>query len=519
QWTPDWAKNRISGAVKSRPDWCISRQRTWGVPLPAFYTDNGEAILDGGIVRNTAGLVEKHGSNVWFERSADELWALVKPADWKGADAAKKSMDTLDVWIDSGSSSRAVLMRRPELQHCGGQAPADPKNTQQWRAEIYLEGSDQHRGWFQSSLLLSLAGNGAPPYKTVFTHGFMVDADREKISKSKQSQTAYEKPQTSEAYIKKYGADVVRLWVASQDSRADIVVSEERINKVSETYRLLRNTLRYQLSNLYDFDPAKDLIGDAQLTGLDRWILGEFSELERDVIGAYDRYEFHVAYQRISQFAAVELSAIYHDLVKDRLYTEPANSHRRRCTQTALHRMVRALCQMLAPMVAFTTDEAWDFLPGRAADDSVHASDWKPIEFARPDEEKKLWHDLFTLREQILPELEKARQAKLIGKSLEAQLKLGVRNGVTTWIVEHLPALQELLNVSQIRVQHQPAEGAVEHDVRGFPSFEVARADGQKCERCWHYELEVGQNSEHPTLCARCITAVNLISPTTTVPG
>ena len=210
----------------------------------------------------------------------------------------------------------------------------------QWQADIYLEGSDQHRGWFQSSLLLSLAGNGAPPYKTVLTHGFMVDADREKISKSKQGQGGYEKPQTSEAYVKKYGADVVRLWVASQDYRNDIIVSEERINKVSETYRLIRNTLRYQLSNLYDFDPAKHTVPDDKFTGLDRWILGEFAQLERDVSGAYDRYEFHVAYQRISQFAAVELSAIYHDIVKDRLYTDPANSPRRRSTQTALHQIV-----------------------------------------------------------------------------------------------------------------------------------------------------------------------------------
>jgi isoleucyl-tRNA synthetase len=385
QWIPDWGKNRIEGAVKSRPDWCISRQRTWGVPIPAFYTANGEAILNGDIIRNTAGLVEQHGSNVWFEKSAAELWALVKPKNWTGPDPASKSLDTLDVWIDSGSSSRSVLMRRAELLHGRGRGdettsvrrqdqPKDftslPKSGSRhldlykddpssWQADIYLEGSDQHRGWFQSSLLLSLAGNAAPPYKTVLTHGFMVDADREKISKSKQGQGGYEKPQTSEAYVKKYGADVVRLWVASQDYRNDIIVSDERINKVSETYRLIRNTLRYQLSNLYDFDPAQHSVPEAKLTGLDRWILGEFSRMENEVIAACDRYEFHVAYQRISQFAAVELSAIYHDIVKDRLYTDPANSARRRSTQTALHRMVHNLCQMLAPMLAFTADEAW----------------------------------------------------------------------------------------------------------------------------------------------------------------
>ena len=342
----------------SRPDWCISRQRAWGVPLPAFYDANGEAILHKDIICKVADLIEQHGSNVWFEKSAAELWSLVKPANWTGAEAVAKSNDTLDVWIDSGSSSRAVIARRPEL-HPSSRSQ-DPRP--QFQADMYLEGSDQHRGWFQSSLLLSLAGNGAAPFKTVLTHGFMVDADREKISKSKQG--AYEKPQTAEAYVKKWGADVLRLWVASQDFRNDIIVSEERIAKVSETYRAIRNALRYQLSNLYDFDPAKHSVPDDQLTGLDRWILGEFTKLESEVIAAYDQYEFHVVYQKVSQFIAVELSAIYHDVIKDRLYTDPANSHRRRSTQTALHRLVTGLCQMLAPILAFTADEAWEFVPG-----------------------------------------------------------------------------------------------------------------------------------------------------------
>src|ERR1035438_9266138 len=312
-WVPDWGKNRIEAAVKGRPDWCISRQRTWGVPIPAFYDAQGNAILDAQIVRNTAALFEQHGSNAWFEKPLQELWAAVKPADWKGPTPAAKSNDTLDVWIDSGSSSRAVIARRPELRG----------HSKPFQCEMYLEGSDQHRGWFQSSLLLSLAGNGAAPFKTVLTHGFMVDADREKISKSKQGQGGYEKPQTSDTYVKKYGADVVRLWVASQDFRNDIIVSEERISKVAETYRVLRNALRYELSNLYDFDPAKHSVPDDRLTGLDRWILDEFSQLGQEVIAAYDKYEFHVVYQKVSQFVAVELSAVYHDVVKDRLYTDP----------------------------------------------------------------------------------------------------------------------------------------------------------------------------------------------------
>jgi isoleucyl-tRNA synthetase len=493
KWVPDWGKNRIEGAVKSRPDWCISRQRTWGVPIPAFYDAQGNAILDAQIVRNAANLFEEYGSNIWFEKSAADLWALVKPSDWKGADAVTKSNDTLDVWIDSGSSSRSVLMRRPELHH------DEKPGVDRWQADVYLEGSDQHRGWFQSSLLLSLAGNGAPPFKTVLTHGFMVDADREKISKSKQGQGGYEKPQTAEAYVKKYGADVVRLWVASQDYRNDIVVSEERINKVGETYRGIRNTLRYQLSNLYDFDPTKHTVADDKLTGLDRWILGEFSRLEKEVLAAYENYEFHVVYQKVSQFAAVELSSIYHDVVKDRLYTDAANSARRRSTQTVLSRLVIGLSQILAPMLVFSADEAWEFIPSKPAA-SVHLSNWTPVSFTLPEKEQLAWKTLFQLREQVLPELEKARQAKTIGKALDAKVTLSGANPALAEAKPHGEALRELLNVSQLEIKAEGDQAIV---------VTVAKADGQKCERCWHWETDVGSTPEHPTICARCVTAVN----------
>jgi isoleucyl-tRNA synthetase len=486
-WIPNWGVNRIRGAVETRPDWCISRQRTWGVPLPAFYDAKGEAILDAGIVRKAAALIEQHGSNIWFEKSAAELWTLLKPTDWKGAEAVTKSNDTLDVWIDSGSSSRAVIARRPEIR--GKEKP--------FQADMYLEGSDQHRGWFQSSLLLSLAGNGAAPYKTVLTHGFMVDADREKISKSKQGQGGYEKPQTSEAYIKKWGADVIRLWVASQDFRSDVIVSEERIGKVAETYRGLRNALRYQLSNLYDFDPAQHAVPDNMVTGLDRWILGEFSKLEQDVAKAYDDYEFHAVYQKVSQFVAVDLSAIYHDVVKDRLYTDAANSQRRRSTQTALHKMVARLCEMLAPILSFTADEAWEFVPGKNLE-SVHETTWQPVHFERPQEERATWARLFELRELALPELEKARQAKQIGKALEAKLTFRGGSGLSE-VAPHQDELRELLNVSQLEIQ--PAGDT-------STSVAVNKADGQKCERCWHWEKDVGTNPEHPTICARCVKAV-----------
>jgi isoleucyl-tRNA synthetase len=505
-WIPDWGVNRIKGAVESRPDWCISRQRSWGVPIPAFYAARGEAILHKDVICNVADLIEKFGSNIWFEKSAAELWSLVKPKNWNGAEAVAKSSDTLDVWIDSGSSSRSVLMRRAELNHS---AIRNPQSAIDWQADMYLEGSDQHRGWFQSSLLLSLAGNGAAPFKTVLTHGFMVDADREKISKSKQS--GYEKPQTAEAYVKKWGADVVRLWVASQDFRNDIVVSEERINKVGETYRAIRNALRYQLSNLYDFDPAKHSVPDDQLTGLDRWILGEFSKLEKEVIAAYDQFEFHVVYQKISQFIAVELSSIYHDVIKDRLYTDAANSPRRRSTQTALHRLLTGLCQMLSPILVFTTDEAWELIPGKPTG-SVHESDFKPNGFSTTEIEQTDWKKLLKFRRLVLEILEIERQQKRIGKSLEAAIEFDGHEDLLHAGAKRLEDFRELVNVSAVKINAKlPAISADEKDnPQGTYLFNqrTGHADGQKCERCWHWEMDIGKNPEHPTICGRCVEAV-----------
>ena len=479
-WVPDWGVNRIKGAVQARPDWCISRQRTWGVPLPAFYDANGQAMLDARIVRNTADLIEKHGSNIWFEKDAKELWRLVKPADWEGAEPVRKSTDTLDVWIDSGSSSRAVTSRLPQIRGKG----------KAFQADMYLEGSDQHRGWFQSSLLLSLAGNGAAPFKTVLTHGFIVNDAGEKESKSRGAKS-------STVWVNDFGADVLRLWVGSQDYRGDVVLSEGRVVKVSETYRSIRNTLRYQLSNLYDFDPARHMVPDGKLTGLDRWTLDEFAKLEREVAAAYDEYEFHVVYQKISQFVAVELSAVYHDVVKDRLYTDPANSERRRSTQTALHRMVAALCKMLTPILSFTADEAWDFVPGKTVDSS-HLLTWEPSKFERPEEERRTWKELFELRNLSLAELEKARQSKTIGKALEAKVKISGKSAILETAKSNLEALRELLNVSQLEVS---AEGEA-------VAVMVSKADGEKCERCWHWETDVGKNTEHPTLCGRCVRAI-----------
>ena len=494
QWIPAWGINRIRGAVSARPDWCISRQRAWGVPLPAFYDAAGQPILDARVIRRVADLFEQHGSNVWFELETAELWSRCRPADWSGPEAVAKSADTLDVWIDSGSSSRAVIARRPELR--GGDDAADPRRP--FQAHLYLEGSDQHRGWFQSSLLLSLAGNGAAPFQTVLTHGFVVNDAGEKEAKSRGSKSAT-------LWVNDFGADVLRLWVASQDYRGDMILSEARMLKVAETYRLLRNTLRYQLANLYDFDPARHAVPEERLTPLDRWILAEFATLEAEVARAYDQFEFHLVYQKLSRFAAVELSAIYHDAIKDRMYADPADSLRRRSTQTALHRLALGLCQMLAPLVAFTADEAWEFLPGRPAD-SVHLSAWAPRPFALTEAEQTAWKTLFSLRESALAELEKARQAKLIGKALDAAVCLGGNDPrLATLPPEYRPVLAELLNVSVLDLRPDPAAGE-------SLKIEVVRAPGRKCARCWHWETDVGTHAGHPGLCGRCVAA--LAAPT-----
>jgi len=495
-WVPDWGKNRIEAAVKSRPDWCISRQRTWGVPIPAFIGPDNNPFLDARIIRAAADLIEKHGSNIWFEKSAKELWSILKPSDWKGPEPIDKALDTLDVWIDSGSSSRAVLIRRNELKR----THAEAKELKEPMADLYLEGSDQHRGWFQSSMLLSLAANGIEPFKTVLTHGFMVDADREKISKSKQGQGGYIKPQTSEFYIKTYGADVIRLWVASQDFRNDIVVSDERISKVGESYRVIRNALRYQLSNLYDFDPDQNSVSEKDLSMLDRWILEEFSFLESQVQKAYENYEFHVVYQKLTQFIAVELSAIYHDIIKDRLYCDPANSIRRRATQTVLYKMLVNLCKILSPILAFTADEAWEFIPNKTKLESVHLENWEPIKFTRNPKEKQTWEKLMQLRELALPELEKARQAKLIGKALEAKVLITAPPDLCPATPEETETLREILNISQLQVKPDPNSNQ--------PAITVEHAAGKKCMRCWHWTEDVGTHQEYPDICSNCIAAV-----------
>ena len=489
KWIPAWGETRIRSAVESRPDWCISRQRAWGVPLPAFFDAQKRSYLDAGVVRAIADKVEKSGTNLWFDSSVAQLLAGVKlPAGWPAADELTAGRDTLDVWFDSGSTHAATLRRNRGGTH--------------WPAELYLEGSDQHRGWFQSSLWTGIIALGGAPYKTVLTHGFIVDEDRKKISKS----STYEKPQTSDAYIGELGADVVRLWISSQNFRDDIPISKEILSHVGETYRSLRNTFRFQLSNLFDFDPARHAVALAEMDTLDRWVLHQAAELLRQCTAAYDAYEFHKVYQLCNQFCSVTLSATYHDILKDRLYTLGATHPLRRSSQTALHHIFHALTRVLAPVIPFTTDEAWSFATAHAeyADGSVHLLDWPvaPAEWTNPGVEADVSR-LLTLRAAVNEKLEALRQGGTIGKSLEAAVTFaGTPDHPDYRLLEkHRDFLPELFIVSHVILTPGPGAAPV---ISTRPARELGFV---RCPRCWRW-VPALQPTAHGELCPRCADAL-----------
>ncbi|MDD5262794.1 MAG: isoleucine--tRNA ligase [Methylacidiphilales bacterium] len=484
KWVPAWGKSRIANAVATRPDWCISRQRTWGVPIPVFYKADGSSVMEGDLIRKVADLVEKHGTNLWFEKSDKEICALLEIDP-----SLKKGRDTLDVWIDSGSSHEAVLRRRAGLGF-----PAD----------LYLEGSDQHRGWFQSSLSTSVAVYGKPPYKEVLTNGFVVDLDGKKLSKS----NTYQKPTDLMAFVDKFGADILRLWVASQDYRDDVPFSEEIFKIVTDTYRSFRNALRILLANLYDFDPAKDRVSDDKLSELDLYVLNRLEDVIRQARAAYETYEFHQVYHVVNRFCAVDLSAFYIDVTKDRMYCDAASSLRRRASQTVMYEMYEALVLLLAPIVPFTAEEAWQFFQddrdGRKAEGallrpSVHLSQFpKERELRLPGAEAfaARWEKILELRSRVNEHLEKARQAKEIGKSLEAQVVIG-GSGLADSDRE---LLEEVLIVSKVKLE--PGESL---------AISVRRDAGKKCVRCWKYFEHLGSHPEHPEICVRCTEAVTAL--------
>ena len=485
-WIPAWGEARIRGAVESRPDWCISRQRSWGVPIIAFYGPDKQAYLDAGVVRAVADKIAAKGTNFWYDASAAEILDGVKlPAGWPAASSLTCGRDTLDVWIDSGSTQAAVLKR--------GQSGTS------WPADLYLEGSDQHRGWFQSSLWNSVIASGAAPYKAVLTHGFIVDKNRQKISKS----STYQKPQTADAYIAQHGADVIRLWIASQDFRDDIPVDDEILKNVGEAYRLFRNTFRFQLSNLFDFEAARHAVPVASMDALDRWALHQTATLIAECTKAYDAYEFHRVYQLCNQFCSVTLSAVYHDILKDRLYTLGAAHPLRRSSQTAIAAIFESLVKLLAPFLTFTADEAWSFAKtGKEySDDSIHLQDWPvaPAEWTNADLAAE-FDQLLKLRAKATETLEPLRQAGTIGKSLDAVLTLSAP--ADSALHKHRDLLAEFFIVSHVAVE--PGATA---DVT-LAARHATEAGLTRCPRCWRWVPKI-VTTPHGEVCPRCAEALN----------
>ena len=499
QWFPAWGQARITGAVEARPDWCISRQRSWGLPIIAFYDAKKNAWLDADVVRAVAAKIAAHprGTNLWYEAPAAELLAGVAlPAGWPAASELTGGRDTLDVWIDSGSSHAAVLR--------SGQG------TTQWPADLYLEGSDQHRGWFQSSLWTGVIAHGGAPYKAVLTHGFIVGEDGKKISKSGQ----YEKPPTSDNFVNDYGADVIRLWLASQDFTQDITLSKKILDNSAEQYRSFRNALRYQLSLLHDFDAAKHALPHAELDVLDRWALHQLAKLLADVTAAYDAYEFHRVVSACSQFVATTLSAVYNDVCKDRLYTFAVNHPQRRSTQTAVHAIFGVLVRVLAPILTFTADEAWchahfksDLAPAEAGSTppSVHLADWPVAHPAWTDETLAAdFAELLKVRAKVNETLEPLRQAGKLGKSLDAAVTLEVAGSdpLDAILRRHEAFLPELFIVSHVTLAETPA--STPPAVAARPCAELGFV---RCPRCWRWVPALQAAGDHE-VCPRCAEAI-----------
>jgi isoleucyl-tRNA synthetase len=490
-WVPAWGEERIYNMVAHRPDWTLSRQRVWGVPIVAFACQGcGELLLDEAVIGHVARLFgEGRGIEEWYLRSEAELLPPgTRCAKCRG-ERFRKESDILDVWFDSGCSHAAVLETRPELR---------------WPAELYLEGSDQHRGWFHSSLLEAMGTRGAPPYKAVLTCGFVVDGEGRKMSKSGGNALP------PEALLPKYGAEVLRLWVASENYTEDVRVSTEILDRLADAYRRIRNTYRFLLGNLSDFDPRRDRQSYARLEEVDRFALDRLARLIDRVTRAYEEYEFHTVFHSVHNFCAVDLSALYLDVIKDRLYTSAPNDPRRRAAQTACHDVLAALVRLMAPILTFTAEEAWRYLPGTHAE-SVHLERFPevPLEWL-DDTLKREWDRLLEVRREVAKALELARGQKLIGSGLEASVRI-------TSAPEDLPALlkakqavlQTLFIVSRVEVG-RGAAGAVHYESQEIPGLviDVDRAPGDKCERCWMRRPAVGQSAAHPTLCDRCVAVV-----------
>ncbi len=486
KWIPPWGKERIYKMVQNRPDWCVSRQRAWGVPIAIFYcSECDRALLDPEIVYHVSEIFKAHGSDVWFTFGVNELIPAGTKCPECGNDQFVKETDILDVWFDSGVSFSSVLEKDPELY-----TPAD----------MYLEGSDQHRGWFHSSLLVSVGTRNQAPYKSVLTHGFVVDKEGEKMSKSKGNVIS------PSDILSRYGAEILRLWVAAEDYRGDIRISTEILDRLIESYRKIRNTFRYLLGNLFDFDPSKDLVPYEKLDEIDKWILHRLGVSSSTMLTAYDRYEFHVVYHELQRLCIVDLSSVYMDVQKDLLYTYHADSRKRKSSQTAMYIILSGLTKLSAPVLTFTAEEAWRFIPG-TSEESVHLATFPSVDFIDDGLEEK-WNRLIPLRDEILKALEIARADKLIRSSLEAGIEIYGNPDTASFISDNLELIRVLSIVSHIELSDEPPEQVnftyKSTEVAGL-IIGVVKAPGEKCERCWTYRTSVGANPHHPTICDRCV--------------
>ena len=486
RWIPAYGRDRINGMIENRPDWCLSRQRVWGVPIPGFMCAACRTVLaDPAIIEHIAGLIESKGADVWFERSASDLLPAGTACARCGGTAFEKERDILDVWFESGVSYAAVL-----------------KPRKWWPADLYLEGSDQHRGWFHSALLAGVTIDRRAPYKAVLTHGFVVDGQGKKMSKSAGNVVA---PQD---VIKQSGAEILRLWVAAQDYREDLRISQEILNHLIEAYRKIRNTCRFLLSNLYDFDPNYFRVPYEDLPELDRWALLRLGELIPKVTKAYEDFEFHAIFHALNNFCSVDMSAIYLDILKDRLYTFRKDSHARKSSQTVLFDVVVALTKLMAPILSFTSEEIWRMLPEAARTGpnriSVHLSSFPEVNAKWIDLELgSRWERLLEVRVAAQAALEEQRREKIIGAPLEAGIQIEANPEKFGLLKQYEQVLPSLFIVSQVELKEV-------HNLPLKPDFRVLvfKAKGNKCERCWNYREAVGQDAAHPTLCDRCLEAI-----------
>jgi isoleucyl-tRNA synthetase len=482
KWMPAWGEERISNMIAARPDWCISRQRVWGVPIVVFYCCKcREPLTSRHILDGVVKLFAEHTADIWYDRTAEELIPAGTTCHKCSSTEFTKENDILDVWFDSGSSHLAVLRE---------------ENGLEWPANLYLEGGDQYRGWFHSSLLVGVGLRGDAPYRECATNGWALDGDGRAMSKSIGNVIA------PEEIIKQYGAEVLRLWTASVEFNEDVRMSPTILSRLTEAYRKLRNTFRYILGNLDGFDQSRDAVPDGELQEIDHWILLRAEELVRNCRAYYDEFQFHRVYRAVYDFATVDLSSVYFDVLKDRLYTSAPKSHLRRSAQTALYRLGHALARLLAPVLSFTTEEVWQFLGETGSIHTAHFPDPAELSKGIVDEQRARsgnWDRLMALREDVLKALEVARQEKIIGAPLEAQVRISASGDLKTLLNEYRDRLPGIFIVSSVLVDE------------GADSVRVERAPGVKCERCWKYTMDVGSNSAFPTVCASCASVLEEI--------